>query len=267
MSYYVRLYWRLIGAGVRGQMQYRTSFVLLTVASALAMLLDFVAVVVLLQHIPHLAGWSLVELALLYGLGATAFSVAELLAGGFDTFPRGIVQGTFDRTLVRPLPAFFQTFASELSLRRLGRVAQGLVVLAIAAVSIEIVWSADRLLVLLATLASGSAIFFGFFIVGAASSFWTVQANEAVNIFTHGGSFVAGYPLDVFHGWFRRLVTFAIPVGFINYYPALYLLDRPDSLGLPGWVGLLSPLAAAIVLAFAGLVWAGGVRRYQSTGS
>jgi ABC-2 type transport system permease protein len=74
------------------------------------------------------------------------------------------------------------------------------------------------------------------------------------------------YPLDIFDDWLRRAVTFAIPLAFVDYYPALFLLGRPDPLGLPSWVGLLSPVAVALLAVVAWAAWSAGVRHYTSVG-
>jgi ABC-2 type transport system permease protein len=264
---YVALYWRLVGARARSQLQYKVSFALLVIGSALNLLVDLGEILVFFRFIRSLAGWSLPEVALLYGFSSSSFAIAEALAMGFDQFHRSVVQGTFDRTLVRPLGAFFQTFASDVGVRRVGRVAQGLLVLGIAVAWLGVDWTPDKVAMLVVTLASGTAIFFSFFVIGAASSFWTVQANEVVNIFTHGGSFITAYPADVLTSWLRRFVTFVVPLAFINYYPTLYILGRPDPLGLPDWARLLSPVAAIAMALAARAVWSLGVRRYQSTGS
>jgi ABC-2 type transport system permease protein len=264
---YVSLYWHLVRAQARGQLRYKVSFLLLVVGSTLNVIVDLGEILVFFRFIRTLAGWSLAEVAMLYGFSSFSFAFAEALAMGFDQFHRNVVHGTFDRVLVRPLGAFFQIFASDLGVRRVGRIAQAAVVLAIAIGALDAAWSLDKWLVFALTLLSGTAIFFGFFVIGAASSFWTIQANEAINIFTHGGSFVTAYPADVFAGWLRRLMTFVVPLAFINYYPALYLLDRPDPLGLPDAVRLFSPLAALLVGLVARATWVHGVRHYQSTGT
>ena len=264
---YLVLYWRLVGARARSQMQYKLSFALLTLTGIATVLTDFLVVVVLLGRIPHLAGWSLGEIALLFGASTISFRLAEMLASGFDIFHRQIVQGTFDRILTRPLGAFFQVFASELALRRLGPVAQGLLILLVAQQHLAIHWSPDKILVLVLAVLTGIVIFFSIFVMGAASAFWTIQANEAVNIFTNGGFTMLSYPLDIYHNWLRRFVTFVLPLAFINYYPALYVLDRRDPLGLPSWIGLLSPVAAVVFALLAWAVWSVGARHYQSTGS
>jgi ABC-2 type transport system permease protein len=114
---------------------------------------------------------------------------------------------------------------------------------------------------------SGIAIYFAIFVCGAAYCFWTVQGTEVINAFTNGGQFITSYPLDAYGEWLRRAITFVVPVAFVNYYPTLYLLDRPPPIGLPDWVRLASPLVAALLVAFAWRFWNIGVRRYSSTGS
>jgi ABC-2 type transport system permease protein len=262
-----RLYWRLVGASTRAQMQYKTSFILATVGTFAANIVEFGAVLVLYGRIPDLAGWTFGEVAMLWGMSAISFAIADMFATGFDLLPDSIRLGTFDRVLIRPLGAFFQTLAASLTLRRFGRIAQGVVVLAIGQSQLALHWTPDRVAMLVLALLSGAAIFFAIFIFGAAYSFWTVEGRELMNTFTYGGTTMASYPLDIFHDWLRRVVTFIIPLAFVNYYPALYILGRPDPLGLPAGTGWLAPFAAAACCAAAAGAWSAGVRRYQSTGS
>ncbi len=263
------LYVRLIGIQVRSTMQYKASFLMQTAGSFGFLLLEFAVIVVLFQRFPHLAGWSLAEVALLYGISSTAFGLSELLCGALNTglFAEVIVRGDFDRILTRPVSALLQVVAGEFSLRRLGRIAQGVGVLVIAGGMLPGVWSVGKVMFLAVTLMSGTAIFIAIWLLGAAYCFWTVRATEAVNVFTYGGTTLASYPLDVFDRWARQFALFVLPLAWVSYVPALYLLDRADRSGLPTWLPALTPVAAGIALAAAGLVWSIGVRHYQSTGS
>jgi ABC-2 type transport system permease protein len=128
-------------------------------------------------------------------------------------------------------------------------------------------WTTDKLVLLSAALISGTIIYFAIFVLGATFCFWTVQAKEATNIFTYGGDGLASYPLDIYRGSIRRFFTFVVPLAFVNYEPALYLLGRADPLGLPSEARLLSPLAALIMALLARYAWSLGIRHYQSTGS
>ena len=51
----------------------------------------------------------------------------------------------------------------------------------------------------------------------------------------------------------RSVFTFVIPMAFINYYPALYLLGKPDPTGMPAWLPFIAPLVALLVFAVAEL--------------
>jgi viologen exporter family transport system permease protein len=261
------LYLRLVGAQLRGQMQYKVSFVLALLGSFFVNLCEFGVVVVLFTRIPRLAGWSLPEVALLYGMSGLSFATAELVASALDAFQVHIVRGTFDRVLVRPRGALFQVLSEDFALRRLGRVLQAALVLLIALRLLDVEWRAERVLVLGTALVCGAVIYFCIFVLGAAFCFWTVQAKEATHVFTYGGDGLAAYPLDIYRQSVRRFFTFVVPLAFVNYEPALFLLGRPDPLGLPDSARLLSPMAAAAMVLLARWGWQAGVRHYQSTGS
>ena len=265
--YGLRLYLQLIGADVRSQMQYKASFAMATFGSFLAISLELVAVLILFQQFPHLRGWGVGEIAFLYGLASISFGLAELIAGGFDRFHLLILRGDFDRYLVRPADPFVLLFSQELQLRRLGRVGQGIVALAIAQSATSIEWTLAKALYLPVVLASGAAFFVALFVLGATLCFWTIQTTEITAIFTNGGTEMASYPMDIYSEWFRRFFIFVVPLAFVTYFPALYFLDRPDALGFPEICRFLSPVTALAFLAVARGVWSFGVRHYQSTGS
>src|SRR5215472_8624044 len=143
-------------------------------------------------------------------------------------------------------------------MRRFGRILQAGVVLVFALRTVHIAWSPDKLVVLIAALASGIAIFFAIFVLAAAFCFWTVEGKEATHVFSYGGVTLVEYPLDIYADWLRRFATFILPLAFVSYYPALYLLDRSDPLGLPDWLRLASPVAALALGACAYLGWSIG---------
>ena len=261
------LYLRLVRAQLRSQMQYKVSFVLALVGTFFLCVTEFGAVLVLFSRVPLLADWSLPEVALLYGLSGVCFATAELFAAALDNFQVHIVLGTFDRVLVRPRGALFQVISEDVALRRVGRIAQAALVFAFALQLLAIDWTFDKVAVVAVALASGTVIYFAIFVLGATFCFWTVQAKEATHVFTYGGDGLASYPLDIYRGSVRRFFTFVVPLAFVNYEPALYLLGRPDPLGLPDVTRLLSPVAALAMAALARFGWRQGVRHYQSTGS
>jgi ABC-2 type transport system permease protein len=248
-------------------MQYRVSFILMTLVSFVITGSDLLAILILFNYFGELAGWRAGEVALLYGLAMVAHGLSEMIAAGFDVFPRTIQQGEFDRVLLRPVGIFVQVLAADFQLRRLGRVAQGALALALAIAWTSITWTPLKVLYLLTALASGVVMFSALLVLGAVLCFWTVQSIEIVNTVTYGGTEMASYPLPIYHELLQRFFTFIVPLAFVAYFPALHLLDRPEAQDLPSWLPGMTPVAAAMLALIAWLAWRGGVRHYQSTGS
>ncbi|MBA2609148.1 MAG: ABC-2 family transporter protein [Actinobacteria bacterium] len=263
----MRVYRILAGARVRSDMQYRTSFALFTLSQFTITGLDFVAILIVFGKVPALAGWSLGEVAFLYGLGNFAFGMADLWVGSIEKVEQHIRVGTFDRLLLRPASPLVQVVADQFSLRRLGKVAEGALVFAIGCATAGIEWDAGRVLMTGLSVATGAAIFGAIWVFTSCVSFWWVEAREAQNAFTYGGGYLAQYPIGIYGSWLRRLLAYLVPIAFVNYFPAIYVLDRNDRLGMPAWIPFASPVVAAVATLAAAVMWRVAVRHYRSTGS
>lgn len=264
----MRLYWKLVGARIRAQMQYKVSFALEVIGFLLLTGLEFAVAVIILNRFRSVGGWRLEEIALLYGMASTCFGVANMVGRGFDSpFERMIRQGKFDVVMLRPLGSFFQVLASEFQLRQLGRMLQGLIVLGYALTNAPIRWTWANVLLLLLALISGTVIYTAVIVLSAAICFWTIKMPEMVNAFTGGGVELSSYPLGIYNGWLRAVFLFVVPVAFGNYPAALALLGRADPGGLPVAAAWLAPLVALLFFGFAWRCFQFGVSKYQSAGS
>ncbi|SBT91180.1 ABC-2 type transport system permease protein [Streptomyces sp. DI166] len=263
----LRAYRLIAGMWIRSTTAYRTSFALTVVGNLLITVLDFVGILLMFSQVDTLGGWTLPEVALLYGLVATAFGLADLLLGSMDALGARIRDGSFDTLLVRPVPVLAQVGADRFALRRLGRITQGTLVLCWALLTVEVSWTAAKVLLVPVAVVSGAVIFGAVFVGGAAFQIVAQDAAEVQNAFTYGGSTLLQYPPTVFGTELVRGVTYMLPLAFVNWVPAAYVLGRPYPLGLPEWAAFAPPLVAAGFAVAAGLVWRAGLRAYRSTGS
>ncbi|GED86769.1 ABC transporter permease [Streptomyces sp. NPDC091412] len=260
--------YRLIAAmWIRSTMAYRASFVMTTAGSFVATGLDFVTILLMFSRVDALGGYALPEIAFLYGLSATAFGLADLAIGSMDRLGRRVRDGTLDTLLVRPAPVLAQVAADRFALRRLGRVTQGVLVLGWAMSRLDVDWTPLKLLLMPVMVVSGCAIFCAVFVAGAAFQFVAQDASEVQNAFTYGGTTLLQYPPTVFAKELVRGVTFVLPLAFVNWLPALYVLGRPYPLDLPRWTAFAPPLVAVACCALAGAAWRVGLRSYRSTGN
>lgn len=269
MRYALILYWRLIGVQMRSQIQYRFNFYTDIVATAFVTATVFISLTFIFKRFGNIAGWTLAEVAFLYGMVESAFGVMDMLFSGFDpqNFGRQIRLGRFDQLLLRPMSITLQVIGSEFVTRRLGRVFQGGVILTFAANSLQINWTLLKLTYLPIVFISLVAFFGGLFIIGATITFWTLESIEVINILTYGGAEMISYPMSIYPVNMRRFFTFVVPAIFLIYYPALYILGKPDPLGMTPFAYYLSPMAGFSVLSAGLLFWQYGIRHYQSTGT
>jgi ABC-2 type transport system permease protein len=263
----LRSYRLLAAMWIRSTMTYRTSFVVLTVSQFFLTVIDFVAVIVMFTHIDRLGGFELPEVALLYGMSSLSFGLSDLTLGNIEHLGRRVRDGTFDQMLVRPTPTIVSMAADQFALRRLGRIAQAALVLGWALSRVDIQWTAGRVAMLPLTVVSGTVIYGSVFVTGAALQFWSSDSAEVANAFTYGGNFLSQYPMTIYPGDLVRGMTFVVPMAFVNWYPTLYLLGRPDPLGLPHLLRYASPFVAVAAAVIAAAVWRAGLRQYRSTGS
>ena len=228
--------------------------------------IEFLGIWALFDRFGSLRGWKLPEVAIFYGVANVAFAIAEALARGFDTFPNLVKSGDFDRLLLRPRSTALQVTGGELQLMRVGRLAQGLVVLGWAMHSLRIMWSPGIALLIVGTILGGACTFAGLFVLQATMSFWTIETLEIMNTVTYGGTETAQYPLTIYRPWFRRFFTFVIPLAFANYLPLSTVLGRTQAQGVQG-IAVISPLVGLFFLGVSMSLWKVGVRHYHSTGS
>ncbi len=264
----VRLYLRLVGAHVRSALEYPASFAIGVATNLVLTALEVVAIMAVFSNVDQLAGWRVEEVVLLYGLGQTAFYLADVMVGHLDDLPVLVRTGALDVLLLRPRRLLFQVVAGDLDLRHVGSVVQGLVMLVIGLTVAPIVGGPVEVAARVVVGVIGAVVIYAAIWVATVSiTFWLVDSREVSAAFTYGGRSMSMYPLGVYGDWLQRYARFVVPLAFTAYYPALGLLGRDDPLGGPAALAWAGPAVGALALLVAGLVWRAGVRAYRSTGS
>jgi len=260
----MRLYFKYLHILFKSQMQYRTSFWLLSFGQFFIPFSVFAGLYFLFERFGQIKGWTFFEVALCFAVIHMAFAISECFARGFDSFSSLVRNGNFDRLLVRPRGTIIQVMGSQFEFTRLGRLIQSVIVLAWALSNLSIEWSFVKVCVLILMIVSGVFIFTGIFMLAATLCFWTIQGLEVVNIFTDGGREMAQYPLNIYHKWVTKFFTFVIPFGCVNYLPLLYVLGRSEGQSI---INMLAPVVGIVFILPCLLVWQFGVKHYRSTGS
>jgi ABC-2 type transport system permease protein len=256
----------MVRGRIRSQLQYPLGFALDVAGTCLIAALDLVAIVVLFANVDVMVGWSALQICVLFGIAQLSFAVAELAVGHLDRLPIELRAGTFDGVLVKPRSSLLLIVASDFTLRRVGQVALAFCVLVLSWSRVGPRLDPYVIALTLLTVATGTAIFCGIWVIGAATTFWTVDTMEITNAFTYGGRQLSTFPIGIYSQWVRRLVLFVVPLGCVAYFPVRYLvgLEPRNASSLVRFVGVPAAIAVGTV---AGFVWRAAVRTYRGTGS
>ncbi|HEY5753367.1 MAG TPA: ABC-2 family transporter protein [Chthoniobacterales bacterium] len=243
-------------------MEYRVSFFLQTAANLLITCMEFAAIWAVLGRFGNIRGWTLPEICFFYGTANAAFAIGEGISRGFDQFAAFVRGGEFDRVLLRPCPTVMQLLGHEITLRRVGRLAQALTVIGFGFAWMPQTLMLPNVALLAWAISCGVLLFTGILILQATICFWTTESIEMMNVLTYGAVFSSQYPLSIYRGWFRKFFTFMIPLAGVVFLPVLGVLGISS-----GWQIWVAPLCGPIFLLAALQIWRFGVRRYCSTGS
>jgi ABC-2 type transport system permease protein len=256
----------LAGASLRAQMQYRANFAILVVMGLVYQLTGFVFLWVILPRFEALAGWTLGEVAFLYGLRLLAHGVYGLLFNAIQRISRMTRRGELDRYLVRPLPLLIQILAERVHVPGIGDLLGGVVLFLAAQALVGIDWSPLALVYLALAVAGGclveaalrlaiNTLAFRFLEVGSLSFF-------VDNLIGNFGN----YPLRIYGQTAQFLLTFVLPVAFVAYFPATVLLGRTGELSVHPALAYGAPLVGIVAFAVTYRFWRGEIRHYQSAG-
>lgn len=220
---------------------------------------------VIFRQTPDIRGWGFYEVLFIYGF----FSV---VSGLFYTFfawtlwfgEKYVLGGKLDLMLIHPLNPYQAILLNELgnSIMELLSVALGAGILVFAAAHLESSWTPFLLGKLLMSLFAGLLTLSGLFTAAIALSFWLRGRNTFVSPLMYATQF-AQYPLDIYAGWLRRLLTFVVPIGFIGFYPAAALLRATEY----AFFFPLTLFCGAATFMVGVRIWHCGLHRYDSIGN
>ena len=258
----MKLYAKYFSIHLKSQMQYKASFLFLTIGNFCMQFSTFLGVYFMFSIFHDIDGFTYSQVLLCFAVVIMAFSFAEMLGRGLDKFPSMLANGEFDRALVRPRSAIFQVIASKVHFVRLGATLQAAVVLFWAIPGSGVVWTWDKIFTLCLMVICGSLIFFTLLFIQASFAFFTIEGLEFMNILTYGGRDHGRYPYSIYGKEVLKFLTFVIPLALFQYYPLLYLLDIEKSVFY-----MFIPLLGLLIIIPGYVFFRFGLRRYTSTGS
>jgi len=245
------------------RMAYRGDFIISVITTLTASVFGIAVVWLIFARVPRLLGWSFYEILLLYGFSLLPMSLFNMLSINLYFFGETyIVEGQFDRILLRPVNSLFQILFEKFRLEALGDTALGVFIVVSCAAKLDLALGSGEWLFLAAAAVCGCTIYLAVFLMLTCVSFWMEDRVGVIppvyNMLTFGR-----YPLDIYNSAIKFFLSWVVPFGFASFYPTASLLKSDVYGQYAYWI----PVVTALLLTLSMLVWNRGVKNYSSTGS
>lgn len=261
----IAIYGKLATMALKGKMQYRMDFFAGLAGVFILNGMNIASLGVLTYRFETLGGWDMGELLFLYSLFMICRSVYSTFLQHVEALEEEIAQGTLDRFLTRPVSPLLQLIGQDVQYIGVADFLFGLACFYTSISLIRPAWGIVDIVWLVAFLVSGVIIETSISLLCASVAFKAVRANVLRDIVMRTKVITQQYPITIFGNAFRVLVTGFVPIAFINYYPAVFLLRKETT--APFWLSGLSPVVATLLAALALTVWNRGLASYSSTGN
>ncbi len=264
MRHYLKLLGSFVSVAFQNVLAYRMNFWISLLYSVLNLGTGVLGVVVLFGQVGSVKGWTADAALALLGVYLTLSALRGLFIGPSLEALAGmdgeVWTGQFDFTLLRPVDVQFLASARHWRPLALLDVAAGLGVLLIAMARLGQGLTLGHILAFIVSMAAGLVTLYAILLAFSALIFWS---PGFLFTWVFDALFqMARYPVGLYPGWLRLVLTWIVPVGVMTTIPAQALTGTLSPGVLLGAVGL-----ALVFLAGATALFRTGLRRYASASS
>jgi ABC-2 type transport system permease protein len=246
---------------------YRSAYWLGLVAQWLNYGVTFITLFIVVENFNALAGWKSEEVLFLYAMNLLSYALAALFFFGPCTGLSGKVRtGEFDIALTKPVSPLVHEMLNGFNPAYASHITLSVAVMVLAVRRLHLVCNPPVVLTLLGMLFGAALVQAAFLVFTSAWAFFFVKGNPFMSILWSFKSFIK-YPITIYPAAVQVLLTFVLPVAFMNFYPSTVLLNKTEGMLFPPPLGYLTPLVGITVFVLSVIFWNFALSRYQSTGT
>ncbi|HEY8743676.1 MAG TPA: ABC-2 family transporter protein, partial [Chloroflexota bacterium] len=262
----LRIFLRLVLLRYKARLMYPVAYYAFLAAKLIGYVSEYAVLWLLVSRFQTIAGWTLPELLLLHSLNVISYTLAAFfvfhVARNIEQY---VVTGELDTVLLQPVHPLVWLCGFFYSPTYISQTILGFGVLVLAASRLGVEWGVGVVLRLALMILGATCLQAALFLLSSSVTFWTVRGRNISEALLSLRDLVS-YPVSIYGTGVRLLLTFIVPVAFINYYPAGLLLHRPEFAHVAPLV-LVAPLVGFGLFAVALWVWQRALRAYSGSGS
>jgi len=259
---HLRIVSALVRTSLQTGMQYRADFIADLTVGCIRTAATAAPLWLVYSRTATIAGWGFADAALVMAL----FLLMEGLVGSFiepnlAMVVDGIREGTLDLVLTKPADAQLLVSLRTVAPTHLWDVLGAMVLGGWSLAQREAMPTLVDAGVALLLGVSGLASIYALWILAICLSFWFVRVDN-LRFLLWSASDAGQWPITVFRGWIRAVLTYVVPVAVMTSFPALALSGRWDATLVATGVGI-----AVAFLAISRWTWHRALAAYTSASS
>lgn len=260
---YCRLYKVIISQFFKVILQSKVDFFMGLIGFIFDQILGVAFLYLVFRQIPSLDGWTLNELVFIYGFAQIPRGIDHLFTDNIWIIAwRMIVNGDFDRYMLRPMNLFFQVISEKLQPDALGELLIGTVLVIKSLYDGIVIVDGIHIFMFIVSSIAGALIYTSIKLFFASFSFWMKVSGPILQMAYQMNDF-AKYPIEIYSKTIRFIITWVIPFGFVAYLPAKYFLKSGMA---PTCIGIECIIAVVFcIISYAFFCY--GTRIYESAGN
>lgn len=263
MKRYLKLYPLYVSRSIKARLSYRFDAIIGILGFLIENALIFSTLYLTISAVPNLNGWDINTMGFLYGYYLIPKSIDHILSDQIWQLANGgITRGILDKYLIKPLNPLFQLIVEMIQLEGFGELFLGIIFLSVFTPKLNITFELYQVILLLVCAFFAMWFFFAIKLIFGSLSFWTKRSIEVMTTIYDFSNF-AKYPIEIFSGVIRFVLTYILPFSVVIFYPI-----RAVIFGGNLWLVTLYVIAASVTMFLISIfVWTKGLSRYESAGS
>lgn len=263
MKKYINLYMKFLQQYIKSLIEYRADFILGLIGFVLVQGINIVFINLIFNSIPSLDGWGFYEVLFIYGFAQIPRGIDHIFTDNLWMLSGSIiVNGNFDRYLIRPLNPLFQIIAERFQPDGFGELIIGIILLSISSSNLNISFNFQNSVLFLFVVICGTFIYTAIKLAVASIAFW-IKFAQSYLFMAYQISNFAKYPMSIYSNAIKGVLTFIIPFAFTGYYPGAFFLGKESM-----FMGVIMTFLVAVIgMIIAYFVWLAGIKTYESSGS
>lgn len=255
----LKLWRKSLGIEISTEMSYKTNFIIKSFALLFSDTIGPLVILLIYTNTAGIPGWSFEQFILFQGTLILTLGINHLCFMMFPNYVVGAVRrGTFDKYLIKPFnPLIYLTFSSW-DLEGVAEVLTGIALVIFAIWKLQL-FSTTIIFYIILIIVAVLFLYAAMVMIGA-MAFLVVKSWALFDVFFKMSDF-GRYPISVYSGSLRFILTFIFPVAIAAFYPATLLIKGLSFLTM---IEITLPVIGFLIVSL--FFWNLAMKKYTSAG-